>query len=140
MDAKLIKAYYVYSIIFITTFDYDKYYQDLYRNALKYGMTSKEFWYELDYKDYFIYEEAYYDKLHETAHIQGLYNYIALQIIAGNILAKKGAKPLEYPSMSIYTTEREKRLENSTNGLKKEVKITKENLQQTFMNRLANCY
>lgn len=122
-------------------FDYEDYYKQLLKNALKYGMSSNEFWYGETYTDYFLYEEAYYERLHEEKHIQGYYNFIAFNVILSNafIDKKKGNKPLSYPDMNIYQESKKKLKIDKNNGFKKE-KITKENLQSVYMNRLANCY
>ena len=119
------------------TFDYDKYYEDLFKNALKYGMSKNDFWNE-DFRIYFLYEEAYYEKMHEQSHTQGYYNYLAFNIVLSNAFLdkNKGNKPLVYPEKNIYTIAKEKIIV----GAKTSVKITKENKQKVFMNRLANCY
>ncbi len=120
------------------TFDYDKYYDELLKNALKYGMTRNDFWNGSNYKDYFLYEEAYYEKMHEQTHIQGYYNYIALNAVVSNMFMdkNKGNKPLVYPEKNIYTSAKEKRVVGTITS----TKTTKENKQKVFMKRLANCY
>ena len=120
------------------TFDYDKYYDELLKNALKYGMSRNDFWYGSNYKDYFLYEEAYYEKMHEQTHIQGYYNYIALNVVLSNMFMdkNKGNKPLVYPEKNIYASAKEKRVVGDITS----VKTTKENKQKVFMKRLANCY
>ena len=80
----------MFGLFKIMNFDYDKYYFDIYKNAIKYGMTREDFWLNCEWKEYFAYEEAYYEKLHETSHIQGMYNYIALTTVVGNIFKNKG--------------------------------------------------
>ena len=67
---------YIISVLYILNLDYEEYYNDLFKNALKYGLSRKEFWYEILWQEYFLYEEAYYEKLHETTHMQGYYNLI----------------------------------------------------------------
>ena len=135
-------AYYIYNIIFILVFDYDKYYNELFKNALKYGMSRNDFWYGNDWKDYLIYEDAYYERLHEQTHIQGYYNYIAFNTILSNAFMdkKKGNKPLNYPEHNLY----QENMKNIDKAVKttntSNVKLNKENLQQVYMNRLANCY
>ena len=132
----------MYNVMFIITFDYDKHYNELLKNALKYGMNSREFWYDNDYKDYFLYEEAYFEKLHEQTHIQGYYNYIAFNTVLSNAFMdkNKGQKPVEYPKENIYITSMEKSDIKQNNNVKSNVKLTKENLQKVYMSRLANCY
>ncbi len=120
------------------TFDYDKYYDELLKNALKYGMSRNDFWNGSNYKDYFLYEEAYYEKMHEQTHIQGYYNYIALNVVLSNMFMdkNKGNKPLVYPEKNIYASAKEKRVVGTITS----TKTTKENKQKVFMKRLANCY
>ena len=135
--------YYIYNTIFIIiTTDYDKYYNEIFKNALKYGMSRNDFWYGNDWKDYFIYEEAYFERLHEQTHIQGYYNYIAFNTVLNNAFMdkKKGNKPLNYPERSIYQEQQEKAEKGLKNTNKGKTKITRENMQQVYMNRLANCY
>lgn len=131
-----VKILITYNIIFTICFDYEKYYNELLKNALKYGISRNDFWYGINYKEYFIYEEAYYEKLHYEAHIQGFYNYVALSTVLGNMFKKQGEKSIEYPTEDFYT-EQTKKHEKST---KTKQKITKENLQEVYINRLANCY
>lgn len=71
------------------------------KNAIKYGMTPKEFWHS-DINDYYAYEIAYVEKLHETTHLQGYYNYIALQTIFSNMFRKDGEKVEHYPKQNLY--------------------------------------
>ena len=135
-------AYYIYSILSILVFNYDRYYNDLFKNALKYGMSKNDFWYGDSWKDYFIYEEAYYERLHEQTHIQGYYNFIAFNTIVNNIFLdkKKGNKPLNYPERNIYQESKENAHKGVKNTNKGNIPLTKENLQKVYMNRLANCY
>ena len=128
-------ASFIYTLIYISVFDYDTYYNNLFKNAIKYGMSRNEFWYICEWKEYFIYEEAYIEKIHEQSHIQGFYSFIALNTALGNAFKKKEDKALEYPSENMLS----KQKQNIENKVKKE-KITKENLQNVYMNRLANCY
>lgn len=101
-------------------------------------MSRNDFWNGSNYKDYFLYEEAYYEKMHEQTHIQGYYNYIALNVVLSNMFMdkNKGNKPLVYPEKNIYTSAKEKRVVGTITS----VKTTKENKQKVFMKRLANCY
>ena len=131
-----IKVLITYNIIFTISFNYEKYYNELLKNALKYGISRNDFWYGINYKDYFIYEEAYYEKLHYEAHIQGFYNYIAFNTVLANMFRKQGENAIEYPNMDIYTEMQEK----AKKSQKTTQKITKENLQEVYVNRLANCY
>ena len=142
MDELTLIAYYIYNILLIINFDYDKYYNELFKNALKYGMSRNDFWNGYDYKEYFIYEEAYLERLHEQTHIQGYYNYIAFNTIISNAFMdrKKGNKPLEYPIDNIYQESKQKAVKGLKNTNKSKTKITRENIQEVYMNRLANVY
>ena len=128
-------ASFIYTLIYVSVFDYDDYYNKLFKNAIKYGMSRNEFWYICEWKEYFIYEEAYIEKMHEQAHIQGFYSFIALNTSLSNAFKKKEDKAVEYPSENMLTQQK-KVIE--TKVIKE--KITKENLQSVYMNRLANCY
>lgn len=139
LDYNKIKLMYLINFFKVIILDYDNHYLELMKNALKYGMTKQEFWFD-DLREYYVYEEAYIEKLHETSHIQGLYSYIALQTVAGNVFQKKGEKPLEYPITNIYAQEKEKTLVGHKKTLTSSVKVTKENLQEVYMNKLAKCY
>lgn len=133
MDKELILLKYLLNFFRVIVFDYDEYYLTLFKNALKYGMTRDEF-YNNDLQEYYCYQEAYIEKIHEQSHIQGLYSYIAMQTIVTNVLAKKGDKPSEYPKIDFYNEEKEKIKNNKTH------KITKDNLHNKYMNSLLKCY
>lgn len=122
--------------------DYDKYYNEIFKNALKYGMSKEDFWNGADWKDYFIYEEAYLERLHEQTHIQGYYNFIAFSTVMSNAFMdkNKGNKPLEYPVNNIYHESKEKLAKGVKTTNKGNLKLNKDNLQQVYMNRLANIY
>ena len=138
-----IKIQYVYALINLIVFDYDKLYDELLKNAIKYGMSIKDFWCNDDYKVYFLYEEAYFEKLHEEKHIQGLYNFIAFNTVLGNAFMdkKKGNKPLDYPKENLYITSLQKEKDNKqiTNKIRTN-KITKANLNEALVQRLCECY
>ncbi len=70
-------------------------------------MTPKEFW-EDNGEMFSIYEKAYIDDLHQKAHIQGLYFNEALNVVFGNVFAKKGQKPHTYPETPIFSPYDEK--------------------------------
>ena len=141
-DIRKYQAYYIYNILLITTIDYDKQYNELFKNALKYGMSKEDFWNGGDWKDYFIYEEAYLERLHEQNHIQGYYNFIAFSVVMSNAFMdkKKVHKPQEYPINNIYQESKEKLTKAVKLTNKGNVKLNKDNLQKVYMNRLANCY
>lgn len=81
-------------------------------------MSIKEFWHS-DLNDYYAYELAYTEKLHETTHLQGYYNYLALQTIFSNMFKKSGEKVEEYPKENLYTiyqkSESKKTQQNNSN-------------------------
>ena len=78
----------------------------MFKKALEYGMTPKQFW-EEDEELFIVYQEAYINKVHTKAHIEGLYIFEALTDVVSNVLmgmSKKGKtqKPKYYPSEPIY--------------------------------------
>lgn len=135
------KINYVYKLIQLVNFDYEEYYDNLFKNAIKYGMKPNEFWNNENFKIYYFYEEAYIEKLHEEKHLQGMYNFIALSTVISNALRdSKGGKPLEYPRENLYISQKEL-LINKQN--KKEIpkeKVTKNNINVALQQRLLNCY
>lgn len=58
-------------------------------------MTYKQFWYD-NPKLLIVYQKAYYNKIHEEAHLQGQYNCVAMEIAIANAFRKKGQKPEKY--------------------------------------------
>ena len=120
--------------------DIDEIYYQLLENAIEYGMTPKQFW-EDDIEEYYCYQYAYLKKLHNTCHTQGLYNYVALSIALGNAFREKNKKPLEYPQENILATRlKEIEQEQKQNAIYKAQNITKQNLEEQYRLRLANCY
>lgn len=104
----------------------------LLKNALKYGMTKEEFWKD-NIQDYFVYEEAYVERVHEQTHIQGLYNYIAIETICANLFKKKGDKASEYPKDNLL-------FKNDGKEKNKDIKPkTKEDVEQAYFKKLAQC-
>lgn len=130
IEAKTIQN--IINFITILNFDYDSYYMTLLKNALKYGMKKEEFWKD-NIQDYFVYEEAYVEKIHEQSHIQGLYNYIAIETICANLFKKKGEKTSEYPKESLL-------LKNDKKQNVKNIKPKKkEDIEQIYFEKLAQC-
>lgn len=76
-------------------------------------MSFQEFWHS-EIEVYYAYELAYIEKLHETNHLQGYYNYLALQTIFSNMFKKSGEKEEEYPKENLYILYQKER-ENKTN-------------------------
>ena len=60
-------------------------------------MSLDEFWHN-DKRIFEACQKAYYRDLHEKAWLNGLYVNVAVQNTVANVMAKKGAKPLTYPS------------------------------------------
>lgn len=92
--------------------------------GLQYGMSVDEFWHG-DKRLFEVYQKAYYSRLYETAWLNGLYVNIAVQNTAGNLLAKKGAKPLEYP-------------QEPYNPFVKKKAVTSENLESEYRDLQKN--
>lgn len=88
-------------------------------------MSVAEFWHQ-DKRLYNAYQKAYYTNLHESSWLSGLYVNVALNNLAGNIFAKKGAKALEYPDKPFNPFE------------KKHEKVTSENLEEKFRELMSN--
>lgn len=81
-------------------------------------MGTSEFWHG-DKRLFDAYQKSYYRRLYETAWVNGLYVNTAVQNMAGNMFAKKGAKPLEYPPEPV-------------DPFKQKKVITKENLESEY--------
>ena len=122
------------NFITIINFDYDSYYMTLLKNALKYGMTRNDFW-NNDIQEYFAYEEAYVEKAHEQSHIQGLYNYIALETVCANLFKKKGEKTSNYPGENLL----EKNRNVSTPKEVSRKPKTPAEVEQLYFSKLARC-
>lgn len=75
--------------------------------ALEYGMSVDEFW-NGDPDLIHAYREAYINKLHRQAHIQGLYNFNAYSVVLSNAFSKREGKKAEYPKTDIYNPLNEK--------------------------------
>ena len=138
------KIKYVYSLIQISVLNYNTIYDDLLKNAIKYGMSINEFWRSENYKIYFLYEEAYYERLHEEKHTQGLYNFIAFNTVIGNAFRdnKKQPKPLEYPKENMLITSKKEIIKNEKSANNKIAKneITQKNIHKALTQRLCECY
>lgn len=93
--------------------------------ALKYGMSTHEFWHE-DKKLYKAYQRSYYSRLSETSWLNGMYVNVALNTLAGNILKKKGGKTYEYPNEPIDIIG------------KYENRVTKDNMEGKFRQLMSN--
>lgn len=69
--------------------------------ALEYGMTLKEFW-EEDCDLIYAYQKAYFNRLHNTSHLNGLYNLEAFKIVLNNAFVGDKNKFIDYPKEAIY--------------------------------------
>lgn len=99
--------------------------------AIQYGMTPEQFWNE-DEELFYIYEKSYINKLHIESHIQGMYNYLALETIFSNAFSKKGSKKSEYPKEAIFSPYNEKYLK------KKELeKMTEKEKDKVYRNKMS---
>ena len=142
MDELELKAKYIYSIILITILDYDRLYDDMLKNAIKYGMSVNEFWNTENYKIYYLYEEAYFEKLHDEKHTQGLYNFIAFNTVITNALrdTKKGGKPSEYPEENLYQSHQKMAQKQTRRKKIEKQNITSSNIGVALQQRLLECY
>lgn len=142
LDELNLKAEYVYNLILITILDYDKIYDDLLKNAIKYGMSVKEFFENNDFKIYYFYEEAYFEKLHDEKHIQGLYNFIAFNAVISNALmdSKQGGKPLEYPTQNLYDSYQRNIINQTQSNKITKQNVTPSNIGKALQQRLSECY
>lgn len=124
-------------------YDIDNYYYDLLSLAIEYGMTPKQFW-EEDIELFYCYQNAYLNRIHTQCHTQGLYNSIALGVVLGNMLKKKGTKDIEYPKENLLQQNLSNIKQNIQNGNsnKKQITkcITKSNLEEQYRLRLSKCY
>ena len=143
----LICINYILNVYEIVNEDIDVYYYQLIEKALEYGMSIDEFW-NSDIEYYYCYENAYFSKIHNLAHTQGLYNFEALTLVAGNIFAKNKGEIKQYPTENFYMSyikeQNKKQNEMIKNPNHKEKlsikKITKENLEEQYRLRLLQCY
>ena len=125
--------------------DIDEYYYDLLEQALEYGMTPYQFW-EEDIEQFYCYRNAYLKRTHTLCHIQGLYYQIALSTTLSNILKKKGEKSAEYPKNNLFDQGLEAPLikvkDDRNEMIKRKItkNISRENLEEQYRLRLANCY
>lgn len=94
-------------------------------------MTPEQFWND-DGTLFYVYEKAYITKLHTESHIQGMYNYLALETIFSNAFAKKGTKKVEYPKEAIFSPYNEKYLKS------KEIqKMTEKEKDQIYRKKMS---
>ncbi len=145
MLVQLVQAF--IQIVALNLEDIDETYDKMLEDALSYGMTIKEFW-ENDLKGYLTYQKAYLRKIHRESHIQGLYVNMAIISNVSAILGKKGNKPVEYPQQDLFATQLEKEsiekeMQSKTRKTEKWIpreKITKDNLEEAFTQRMLSYY
>lgn len=98
-------------------------------------MSTHEFWDE-EPSLFFVYLDAYKERLNENAWLFGLYTNIAVSTALGNAFRKKNDKPLEYP-LEKLDLEGKKRIEKgkvrevATKHFNKQAKI-KDFLKQKY--------
>ena len=99
-----------------------------------------------DIEQFYCYRNAYLKRTHTLCHIQGLYYQIALSTTLSNILKKKGEKSAEYPKNNLFDQGLEAPLIKAKNDRSEMIKnkitknISRENLEEQYRLRLANCY
>lgn len=78
-------------------------------------MTPQQFWDE-DSDLFFAYQKAYVNKAHKKAHIEGLYEHLALTVSLSNAFREKGTKAIEYPKEDVFNpfNQREKSVDKET--------------------------
>lgn len=138
----LLAIEYLININEIINEDIDETYLLLLERAIEYGMSAKEFW-KNDIEEYYCYENAYQRRLHSNAHVQGLYNYIALSTIASNLLRKSNSEQKHYPEKNLLEDYEQKQRDIITQNKKgnKYVKnVVKEHLEDQYRIRLQQCY
>lgn len=79
-------------------------------------MTPQQFWHD-DPDLLPAYHKAYYKRLHEQAHAQGYYNFLAFATAYGNANRKPGTQPTKYLSKPLDPFEK---------------KITAQNVRQVY--------
>lgn len=92
---------YVSSLVDYIYLDLDNEYYKLLEIAIECGMTSEEFW-NGDIVMFAIYSNAYINRLHKQAFVNGIYYDRSLQIEIGNVFLKKGQQPYQYPTEDIF--------------------------------------
>lgn len=137
---------YVLDIYYLINEDIDEYYYQLLEQALEYGMSIKDFW-DSDIENFYCYANAYASKLHNQAHTQGLYNFVALSLALQNVFAKNKSEIKDYPKENYYILfkkDEEKKAKQYNNVKQSQIlstkQITKENLEEQYRLRLAQCY
>lgn len=71
--------------------------------AIEYGMTPHQYWDE-EVELFYVYQKAYINRIHNTAHINGLYINLALETCFYNLFrdTKKNNKAKEYPINAVF--------------------------------------
>lgn len=91
-------------------------------------MTPHQFWDE-DPDLLFAYQQAYINKIHKQAHINGLYNNLAFSIALSNAFREKNTKVIEFPKEDVFNpfTQKKEKKETYLSSLD-----TSENNNQLF--------
>ena len=89
------------SLIDYINIDLDNEYYKLLEIAIESGMTSEEFW-NGELVMFAIYCNAYTNRLHKLAFVNGLYFDTSLQTEISNVFLKKGQQPNRYPTSDIF--------------------------------------
>lgn len=110
--------------------------------ALECGMTPEQFW-DGDRDLIFAYKKQYVNKLHKKAHIEGLYNYIGLYTVLGNMFSEKGAEMKQYPEYPIANPYLDESKQNQGNNDNKSLELNSEenlnnlyNAKERFLERM----
>lgn len=69
--------------------------------ALEYGMSPHQFW-EEDIDLFYAYQKAYVNRVHNQAHLIGLYNELAYSVTMANAFRQKNSDVVSYPKEDVY--------------------------------------
>lgn len=69
--------------------------------ALEYGMSPHQFW-EEDIDLFYAYQKAYVNRVHNQAHLIGLYNELAFSVTMANAFRNKNSDVVPYPKEDVY--------------------------------------
>lgn len=101
-------------------------------------MTCEQFWYD-DPNLLEVYQRAYYRKVHEEAHINGYYNFIAMSTAIYNGFRKKGSKAQDYISKPYNVFEKydKQKRTKKMGGVRQEYRQTLK-AQMSWLNSVSN--
>lgn len=69
--------------------------------ALEYGMSPHQFW-EEDIDLFYAYQKAYVNRVHNQAHLIGMYNELAYSVTMANAFRQKNSDVVSYPKEDVY--------------------------------------